>query len=319
MITTAIVFALMATACAIGTSGAAEEPGGDATTAGSELVSASLRAPDGRLRTYHVHVPTAAGDEPLPLLIALHGGTGWGLQFRDASGFDELAESEGFIVAYPDGTQILRRRESRVWNGGACCGLASDTRRGVDDVGFISMMIDEIAADHRVDTGRIYATGHSNGAIMAYRLACELSDRIVAVGFQAGSLEIDGCQPDEPVAAMAIHGTDDTNLPIDGGPGSGISGHDFFSPRLSIERLAEVNGCTTDDTAVDPVDADVTRRTWAGCADDLTVQFVEVAGASHAWMGRPTTVLQWLLSGRPYRDLDAAATVWDFVSQFERD
>jgi polyhydroxybutyrate depolymerase len=318
MIATAIAFTLIATACGIGTSDAAETPGSDPRADG-ELVSASLRAPDGRLRTYHVYLPSGAGEEPLPLLIAMHGGTGWGLQFRDASGFDALAESEGFIVAYPDGTQILRRSENRVWNGGACCGLASDSRRGVDDVGFVSAMIDEITAHHRVDPGRIYATGHSNGAIMAYRLACELGDRIVAVGLQAGSLEIDGCRPGEPVSVMAIHGADDTNIPIDGGPGSGISDHDFFSPRLSIEHLARVNGCATDTTAVDPVNADVTRRTWAGCDDNVTVQFVEVAGASHAWMGRPTTLLQWLLSGRPYRNLDTAATVWEFVSRFERD
>jgi polyhydroxybutyrate depolymerase len=280
----------------------------------SGLVSGTVSSPDGSDRTYHLYVPSTAGDNP-PLLVALHGGLGWGLQFRENSDFDRLAETNGFLVVYPDGTKILERRDNRVWNGGACCGPAQEDRGDVDDVAFITALIDELTNAYAVDPERIYVTGHSNGAIMSYRLACELSDRIVAIAVQAGSIEIDRCEPGNPVSVMNLHGLDDTNISIDGGSGDGVSDHDFASPRASIEQMASLNGCTERADTSDTSNDDVSGVRWTGCDDDVVVELILVDGANHAWMGHPGTWIQEQVTGAPYPDLDASLTIWDFLAE----
>ena len=253
----------------------------------------------------------------VPLLVALHGGTGWGTQFEENSGFDGLAEANGFVVVYPDGTPI-GIGEGRVWNGGACCGQARQDRDDVDDVGFISALITTLEQRFAIDPSRVYATGHSNGAIMSYRLACELSDTVVAVGFQAGSLEIPRCAPDRPVSVFHLHGLADTNLPIDGGFGEGISNTDFTSPRESVALLAGLNGCPDPVDSTDPDNPDVSYRVWEPCDEGTSVEFVTVAGANHAWMGHPGTAVQRAMVGEPYPDLDASLAIWTFLARHPR-
>jgi len=283
-----------------------------------DLSTGTISLADGSIRTYHLYVPSTAGTEPIPLLVAMHGGFGSGLQFRDGSGFDRLAEANGFLVVFPDGTPIVAGRDSRVWNGGACCGAVTQDRQNVDDVGFIAAVIDEVSATHAVDPGRVFATGHSNGAIMAYRLACELSDRIAAVAFQAGSLEIDSCQPSRPVSIMHLHGLADTNIPIDGGHISGVSKHEFASPRESIRTMAGIYGCTDQADLFDPSNPDVSGTRWTGCDSDVTIEMVTIEGATHAWMGHPLGRLQQRLAGAPYDNLDSSAVIWSFLANQHR-
>ena len=154
--------------------------------------------------------------EAVPLVIGLHGGIGSGVQFADNSRFDKLAEANGFLVVYPDGVGTgLGGDDLRTWNAGACCGSAA--RQDVDDVAFLSALIDELAGRYRIDADRTYALGHSNGAMMSYRLACELSDKIVAIGMVSGSRTLDACEPSQPVSVIQVHGTGDQNVPIEGG------------------------------------------------------------------------------------------------------
>ncbi len=290
-----------------------------ATESAPGLVSSSMVTPDGRERTYHVFAPSTIADEPMPLLIAMHGGLGSGLQFRDNSGFDELAETNGFIVAYPDGIRILERRDNRVWNGGACCGVAGEGRQNVDDVGFIAAVIEEISAAYPVDPARVFATGHSNGAIMSYRLACELADTIVAIAFQSGSIEVDECAPSRPVSVLHLHGLADTNINLDGGPGDGVSSHDFASPLESIEAMATLNGCSGREAFADPTNPDVSGTRWGDCDSGTEVELMLVEGANHAWMGHPGRFVQEQLMGEPYADLDASFVIWEFLASHARD
>jgi len=222
----------------------------------------------------------------VPVLLAFHGGTGWGKQFERNSGFDELAEANGFLVVYPDGVGTgANEVTNRTWNGGDCCGAAA--RNNIDDVAFVAQLLNTLEADYDVDTTRVFATGHSNGGILSYRLACELSDRIVAVGLQAGTLGVAGCAPNNPVSLLHIHGEADTNLPIDGGIGpDSIAGVDFTSPRLAVQAFAVADGCAATPTIADDVlNADLTVSTWTECRDGVEVKFVAVAGAAHSWMG----------------------------------
>jgi polyhydroxybutyrate depolymerase len=279
-----------------------------------------MTTPDGRTRTYRVVVPDPiAADGPVPLLIALHGGTGSGRQFERVSRFDDLAREHGFIVVYPDGIEIGGRgllARGHVWNGGKCCSRAA--RENVDDVGFIAGVIDRVTADHAIDPARIYATGHSNGAIMSYRLACELADRVVAIGVQAGAIEVDDCSPAEPVSVLAIHGLADTNIPIEGGKGDGLSPAPFSSPTDAIGHFAGINGCGDPTTRTSDDNPDVTIETWRGCRDGTGVQFVRVEGAPHAWMGNPGPRPRQPGSNRPYADFDSSSAIWEFLAAHPR-
>lgn len=280
-------------------------PGG--TTELGSLVTA-----DGRTRTYRVYVGSslpAAG--PVPLLLAFHGGGGSGAQFQANSGFDGLAESKGFLVVYPDGVGSAAGADAlRTWNGGACCGPAA--RFDVDDVGFVRLLIEDLRSSYPIDGDRVYAAGHSNGAILAYRLACELADQLDAVGFQAGDLELDVCAPAAPAALLHIHGSADRNLPIGGGVGpDSMSGVAFRAARFSIETYAAATGCEgTSHTSVDPDNADVSITEWTHCDGGVDVRLLAVAGAGHTWMGsspRSDAVA-------PYPHLDASSEIWEFLA-----
>lgn len=303
------------------------EPGVDNPYAGvaaavepvGQVSEGSIRTDDGRDRSYRLYVPASLPDGPVPLLVALHGGLGSASQFAENSGFDGLAEANGFIVVYPDG--ISARPDGtrlRTWNGGDCCGPAVE--RDVDDVGFVRRLLDTVAAEHAVDPARVFATGHSNGAILAYRLACELSDRIVAIGIQAGSLGIDRCNPSQPVSVLHIHGTADTNHPIDGGVGTGVSGVAFRAASAAVEAMAVANGCPAPPvTTTGDANPDLTATTWSDCGAGTVVRFLVVEGASHAWMGHaPASDAAAGLVGEPYPDLDASWTVWTFLAAHPR-
>lgn len=281
--------------------------------------SGTVKTRDGRDRTYHLYVPESLpAGRPVPLLVAMHGGTGWGEQFERNSGFDGLAEANQFIVVYPDGITIGPAFPmGRVWNGGNCCGPA--VRENVDDVAFISQLIDTLEAQYDIDPGRVYAAGHSNGGIMSYRLACELSDKVVAIGLQAGWLAIppESCQPGRPVSMIHIHGTADQNAPIDGGRGErSISGVDATPAIDNAKKIASVNMCPQRPT--ETTRGDITTIAWSPCADGTVVELVKVAGASHAWMGHRPNIVSERLVGEAYPDLDASAEIWGFLAAHPR-
>ncbi len=280
----------------------------------------TMRTADGRVRHYRLFVPrNLPVDSPVPLLVALHGGLGTSAQFAKNSGFDGLAESNGFIVVYPDGIGArVDGTGPQTWNGGYCCGPA--VRQNVDDVGFVRQLIDAVEAKFRIDPAKVFAAGHSNGAIMAYRLACELSDRIVAIGVQAGSLGVDACAPSLPVSVFHVHGTADTNHPIDGGRGTGIANVEFRSARVAVATMAKVAGCADGSVLSSaPSNADLKVATWSGCASGAQVRFVEVSGATHAWMGHPSaSAAGTALTGAPYPDFDTSRAIWSFLAAHPR-
>jgi polyhydroxybutyrate depolymerase len=280
-----------------------------------------MRTTDGRTRTYRVYVPAGLRrDRSTALLLALHGGVGSGQQFERTSGFDAIADTHHVVVVYPDGIPIggsSALARGQVWNGGRCCGRAATLH--VDDVGFLSRVIDRVSAGYPIDPNRVFAAGHSNGAIMAYRLACELATKVAAIGVQAGTLEIDGCHPSRPVSVFHVHGAADRNIPITGGRGAGISGTDFFPPKQAIAELARLDGCPPTPTAsVSPSTAAVSIETWSPCARGTEVEFVTVAGASHAWMGHPSTRAAASLTGEPYTGYDSSAAIWSFLAAHPR-
>ncbi|MDE2335763.1 MAG: hypothetical protein KGL10_00455, partial [Alphaproteobacteria bacterium] len=194
---------------------------------GLVLLSSAARAADftghvavqGRDRTYLVHIPdNVSGHKNLPVVIMLHGGGGNAAQFAEQTGMNAVADKNGFIAVYPEGTKAMLGN-FRTWNAGRCCGKAM--RGKSDDVAFISRIIDALAQKYAIDTKRVYATGHSNGAMMSYRLACQLSDKIAAVAPVSGQRVFDDCHPKRAVAILHIHGTADPCALYNGGNACG--------------------------------------------------------------------------------------------------
>jgi len=274
--------------------------GKPATTAAAQLgtTHGTLRV-GGIARTYRLYVPEAPG--PLSLVVALHGGLGNGDQLADTSQFEPLAEREHFVVAFPDGV-------GATWNAGTCCGTS--VTRKIDDVAFLAALVDDIARKVTIDRTRVFAVGHSNGAMMAFRLGCEAADVFSAVVPVAGSLEINRCTPAKAVALLAIHGDADRNHPIDGGTGDrSISNVSYRSMSASLVMWTGAMGCTS---SSDAVAGPITTTTWTGCRQGVATQYRVIAGADHPWPGSPdrrATALQ----GVPTKDLDATAVAWAFL------
>jgi polyhydroxybutyrate depolymerase len=144
-------------------------------------------------RSYRLYIP-AGVTSPAPLVVMMHGGFGSAQQAERAYGWDELADSAKFVVAYPDGV-------GRAWNvNGGCCGRPG--RENIDDVGFISAVVDDIAGHVTIDPKRRYATGISNGGMLAYALACNTG----TVGPDSAT-QLDKCAAPHPTSVMQIHGT----------------------------------------------------------------------------------------------------------------
>jgi polyhydroxybutyrate depolymerase len=287
-------------------------PGGalikHAVTAKGKTVRGRIRTPDGRTRTYRLYVPRSLTKRAAPLLVALHGRGGSAMGFENRTGFDGFAEANKFLVVYPNGTFSSEAPIGRVWNAGGCCGSARQAVDNVNDVRFISLLIDKIESDYNVDQKRVFAAGHSNGAMMGFRLACQLSKKIVAVGLQSGTLFVNRCPYKKPVAVLEIHGTADEFVPIDGGEGpSDPAPVDFPPPRDGLEKLAASNHCLIGPlTSTDPDDPTLSYEVWRHCKKGALVRWIKVDGAGHAWMPSSSA------------SFHSSAAVWSFLSVHPR-
>jgi polyhydroxybutyrate depolymerase len=181
---------------------------------------------DGITREYLVHVPKSYHGQPMPMLIALHGGGGDADYQADDSKYRLISKSEAarFIAVFPNGYSRFPSGILATWNSGSCCGAAQ--KNNVDDVGFIREVIRRMEWQANIDRRRIYATGMSNGAMMSWRLACEAPE-IGAIAPVEGTDNTRSCKPSHPVAVIQFHAADDPNVPFDGGVGVGPS-HTYF-------------------------------------------------------------------------------------------
>lgn len=266
---------------------------------------------DGLERTYTLRLPSSYnGSTPMPLVIAMHGGFGSGTQLENQSQLTPKGESEGFILVYPDG--YPSPINIRTWNAGGCCGYAMN--QNINDVGYISALLDQIIATHNIDTLRIYATGMSNGGFMSYRLACELSDRIAAIAPVSASMTIESCQPVRPVPVISFHSFLDTSVPWQGGIGDGISNH-YNSPQDSVLNAFAVHAnCTVLNDTVQH-DAAMTVIRWHDCDCGAEVIAYNTQDGGHSWHGGTGTGI----GDPPSQTVSANDLMWDFFLQHSLD
>ncbi len=248
---------------------------------------------DGKNRSYIIHVPEALPANAA-VMMALHGGGGTGEQFQEENGLDAVADREGFIAIYPEGSGVLPDR-LHTWNSGdACCGFATD--RDIDDVGFLRAVIEDLQFRMSVDPDRVYVTGHSNGGMMAYRMGAEASDVVAAVISIGGAMDLAEFAPSEPVGVLHIHSVDDPRALYDGGEGPPFPLTDrtvFHEPVMEgIERWAEANGCGPDSTVEQVAEGTgendgqlAELLVWQNCAASAPVEHLRLSGTGHGWPG----------------------------------
>ncbi|HEV8632223.1 MAG TPA: alpha/beta fold hydrolase [Thermoanaerobaculia bacterium] len=273
---------------------------------------------DGVARSYIVHVPPAArGRRPLPLLLSFHGGGGNAAHQQRYTAMDPLADREGFVVVYPDGSG---RGPLLTWNAGTCCAYAAQQQ--VDDVGFALAVVADVGRRLAVDTHRVYATGMSNGGMMAHRLAAEAPDRIAAIAPVAGGLVYQRFAPSQPVAVLHIHSLDDPRALYHGGLGPSLGGYRVLHPDVDemMAKWAAADGCAATPRVVDERRAEdgdtATLLRWDGCAGGAEVELWRLTGAGHVWPGSP--VSRPRLLGQETSVIDANEVIWEFVSRFRR-
>ncbi|MEO7363518.1 MAG: PHB depolymerase family esterase [Gemmatimonadaceae bacterium] len=229
--------------------------------AGAQLYSNAVALPAGnhtfriqfgnKNREYIIHVPVGASTA-LPLLLAFHGGGGEAAGFQHYAGLDAVSDREKFFVVYPYGTGVFPQR-LLTWNSGECCSYGM--KNNVDDVGFAISVIDDVTRRTRVDTKRIYATGHSNGAMMSYWLAAEHAERIAAIVPVSGAYNLAKFAPSQPVAVLDMHSVDDPRALNNGGMGPAFRGTQERSLHrpvmVGIHRWTVNNKCGGDSTVTE--------------------------------------------------------------------
>jgi polyhydroxybutyrate depolymerase len=241
---------------------------------------------DGIKRSYVVRFPNdlAQHNGLVPLVLVLHGGGGNADNAERMTGFTEEAEKENFIVAYPDGTGRFSGK-LLTWNAGHCCGYAMKNR--VDDVGFISALIDRLIRDYPVDPKRIYATGMSNGGMMTLRLGIELSNRFAAIAPVVATLFGDEKMPSNPVSALMLNGMVDKHVPYQGGPPGGrfSDAWDGTPTKPALEQAefwAHADSC---ESMSDHHDKGAFILTQYRCPAGLDVESYLIKDGGHAWPG----------------------------------
>lgn len=223
----------------------------------------------GTMRSFILHVPPGyTGDSPTPFVIDFHPLGGSGSQEQQGSGYQSVADREGFPIAFPDGID-------NAWNVGPCC----TNSRDVDDVGFALAIVDSVAADACIDLSRVYSVGFSMGGGMSHHLACNAADTFAAVAPAAFDLlipEEQPCNPSRPISSLTFRGTTDTTAPFNGGPGpSGRA--NFLGAYDGFAAWQELNGCSD----VNTVEGDCTIYTE--CDDGVEVGLCVAEGGGHTY------------------------------------
>ena len=195
-------------------------------------------------RRYELHVPPSYTGTPVPLVVVLHGG-GPSQEdvkiMKEVTGFDAKADAAGFLVVYPVAIEDA-------WNDGRGVTKYRSHRESIDDVGFITALVDRIASMTPIDRARVYVTGASNGGMMSYRLACDRPDRFAAVAAVIANVPTRlVCAPGHTVPVLVMNGTDDPMMPYEGGHvhfGSEQLG-EVLSTDQTVAKWVQMNGCSS--------------------------------------------------------------------------
>jgi polyhydroxybutyrate depolymerase len=256
-------------------------------------------------RRFTVYLPkNYTPEKKRPLFINMHGFTSTMSQQMTYSGFNATADLKDCIVVYPDGVQNR-------WNSGTNFGVSS----GVDDVGFLSKLIDRMILLYNADPEMIYSTGYSAGGFMSYRLACDLTNRVTAIAPVAASIVEDTyqrCAPARPISVIAFNGTADGVTNYNGFPGN------FRSVLEVINLWVTKNSCDTPATFTDLPNtvgndnSTVTKIAYEQCSGSTEVVLMRINNGGHTWPGTTQVGV-----GNTNRDISANEEMYNFCTRFK--
>jgi polyhydroxybutyrate depolymerase len=269
---------------------------------------------DGLERHYRLFIPSKA-EGPMPVVLALHGGRGNPAQMERYTRFDELAEKEGFAVAYPEAIDGN-------WNDGRGVQALRAQRENIDDIKFVRALLDDVAKQCKIDRSRIFASGISNGAFMSHRLAAEASDLVAAVAPVVGGMApaiFEKFDPEFPVSILVIQGDSDPLVPIAGGGVAANLGPARGTLVPTADMLAKYvkrNGnqgkpvITTQDN--DPNDGTTVEiHKYPFAPDGTKTELHLIKGGGHAWPGRPAYLSERTI-GKASQEFSATDVIWHF-------
>ncbi|MEI6410122.1 MAG: T9SS type A sorting domain-containing protein [Bacteroidota bacterium] len=260
----------------------------------------------GLTREYRLYVPAAYNAAtPVPLLFNLHGYGSNNLEQDFYGNFKQIADTANFIIAMPNGT--FDNQGKRYWNNFI-------PNSGVDDVAFISNLLDTLRSIYNIDLDRVYSTGMSNGGFMSYELAAQLNNRIAAIASVAGDMitpKLNALNPARPVPVMEIHGNADATVPYDGLPASA------FAPIENVvNKWVTLNHCNPTPTVTDVPNTNTsdgctaTHYVYGGGDQGSTVEFYKINGGGHTWPGAAFNI------GVTNMDINASIEIWRFLRKY---
>lgn len=273
-------------------------------------------------RQFLVTIPSSYQQgQAVPLVLALHGGSGNAHQFREDSGFDGVAEKNGFIVVYPDGLGPLKY-SIHVWNSGY---ISTAREMGTDDVSFILALIDYLKSTFTIDANRIYITGHSNGAMMTYRMAAEHPELFAAAAPVAGSIggkespessDYHIPNPSQAISIIHIHGRQDQNVVYDGGYSkSGFQAGVRYdlSANDSVSFWVEKDGCERPAVVSNSRNNKITMEKYLNGKNNTEVVFITLNEQNHFWENLDAEVQAERFNGESLADM-----IWILMANYNR-
>lgn len=236
----------------------------------------------GRDRSFTLRKPPGAGPcgAEVGLIIALHDGGSSAAEFEQITGLTAAADAANLAVVYPEGV-AAPGGGPQSWNAGPCCGVAAADN--VDDVDFIRTVIRYLQAGGDIDTGRALVTGHGDGGMLAYRLACQLSDRVGSIVASGSTMVTPACTPARPVGVLQLQSELDTVVPHLGGAGTGPSSIVFPAQQDTLARWAQLDACGA--ASSEPGTSGYAHTAWADCAFGSSLEYYLTADGGHAWPG----------------------------------
>ena len=252
---------------------------------------------DSKTRSYVIYVPESYdGASAVPLMLNFHGFSGDAIEYMQYADMRTLAESDTFILVYPQGSEL---GGSSHWNPSLPGG---DNKSDADDLGFIEALINKISSDYSIDAKRVYSCGYSNGGMMAYGLANYKSELIAAVGCVSGAMiDLDGTTS-HPMPVIHMHGTSDGVIPYTGGTyynsAESVIAHwvDFSNTiETPTENSETSGGITIEHSLYDQGD------------NDVSVELYKYVNGGHVWFTNT------------YQGNTTAELIWNFMSKYDTD
>ena len=259
----------------------------------------------GRERFFRVHLPLGYNSQKeYPLVFVFHGGLGNPDNIEKVTNFSLKADKEEFIVVYPYGTGSFPKK-LLTWNTWDCCGYAH--KKNINDVAFIKLLLQKIKSEYMINDKMIYATGLSNGGMMCYLLACEMSDQFAAVAPVAATMfKVDSCSPANELSMIIFNSLDDKQIPYEGGIGEESL---VKADKMPVEKVVDFWSHKFNCTFLNKTDGSDYQKVDYGNSEGTEVVLYTLLKGGHTWPGGEKI---HLLAGTPLKNISATDLIWEF-------